>query len=357
MTDHTDEGMGGSGMSPAPSGGSMAGGMAMGGMMDCNGGSIPDRQGNFQGHAFPGTIFIIWGLHWFISASWRYLCSTRTGRAYRSRTFEGLLPMIPQLNGFNRYPVEPVLKAIGGLLLFILQITYGSYKFLYCPDGARQGRIVTQHLNSWSHASMNLGFSLSGIVELIGLHIKLPEGTHQVILSGAFFIEAMLFSLHEKNGHLDQTDHWLLAQCCWAGAIFSALEAAWPEAFLLTAGRAGSMLLQGAWFWQSGFVLFGGSLVWNDLFMGREDEAPAMFMPLVFAYHMLVLQALMLLVYMVVELVYRRQYPGTHNAVQEPEHAPSNGGYETSRLLTDEDEAHGLKSIPLGNLRHEVRRV
>lgn len=38
-----------------------------------------------------------------------------------------------------------------------------------------------------------------------------------------------------------------------------------------------------------------GSLVWNDLFMGREDEAPAMFMPLVFAYHMLVLQALMLL--------------------------------------------------------------
>lgn len=41
----------------------MAGGMAMGGMMDCNGGSIPDRQGNFQGHAFPGTIFIIWGLH------------------------------------------------------------------------------------------------------------------------------------------------------------------------------------------------------------------------------------------------------------------------------------------------------
>lgn len=26
--------------------------------------------------------------------------------------------------------MEPVLKAIGGLLLFILQITYGSYKWV-----------------------------------------------------------------------------------------------------------------------------------------------------------------------------------------------------------------------------------
>lgn len=34
---------------------------------------------------------------------------------------------------------------------------------LHCEDSSpRAGRLVTQHLNSWSHASMNLGFALSG---------------------------------------------------------------------------------------------------------------------------------------------------------------------------------------------------
>ncbi len=33
---------------------------------------------------------------------------------------------------------------------------------LICPDGVRKGRLVTQHLNSWGHASMNLGFMVSG---------------------------------------------------------------------------------------------------------------------------------------------------------------------------------------------------
>ncbi|EFJ49766.1 hypothetical protein VOLCADRAFT_89557 [Volvox carteri f. nagariensis] len=193
----------------------------------------------------------------------------------------------------SRYPVESALKAIGGILLFILQITYGGYKYLVCPASIRTGRLVTQHLNSWSHATMNLGFSLSGIVELLGAYVKFPAGTNLGILSGAFLIEAMLFSMHEKNGHLDQTVHWLLAQACWAGAVFSVLEAAFPENFLLTAGRAGSMLIQGTWFCQTAAVLFGGKLIWNDMFTfpdsasAIEDEAPAMFLPMIFTYHLL----------------------------------------------------------------------
>ncbi len=79
------------------------GGMAMSSVMvDCYGKPVPERQGNWQGHVFPGAIFIIWATHWMISASWRHIVATRSGRPYVSRTTEGLLPMIPGLQGFNR---------------------------------------------------------------------------------------------------------------------------------------------------------------------------------------------------------------------------------------------------------------
>ncbi len=65
-------------------------------------------------------------------------------------------------------------------------------------------------------------------------------------------------SMHEKNGALDQTIHWLLGQTIFAAAAFTALEAAFPEAFLLTAGRVFAQMLQGTWFCQAASVLFGG---------------------------------------------------------------------------------------------------
>ncbi|KAG2495211.1 hypothetical protein HYH03_006817 [Edaphochlamys debaryana] len=356
MGGNSDAGMGSP--SPAMSGGpSMGGGAAMGdghssmgameGMMDCFGAPMKEVQGNWQGHVFPGTIFIIWGLHWFISASWRHLCAVRNKEKYRTRSTEGLLPMIPGLAGFNRYPVESVLKAVGGLLLFVLQITYGGYKFLYCPDGARMGRITTQHLNSWSHASMNLGYALSGIVELAGIYLHFPEGTNQAFLAGGFAVEALLFALHEKNRMLDRTIHWLLAQPIWYAAFFSFLETCFPEQFLLTAGRAFGQILQGTWFIQSASVLFGGHIWWSDDFQGIQDEAPSMWIAMVFVYHALILSAVLVFIYGGLELLARRLAPGPFQDDLADPSGLRNGGYETSRLLSGDEEGEGLKSVPL----------
>jgi hypothetical protein len=98
----------------------MSGGHAM---LDCDGKPIPERQGNWQGHILPGSIFIIWGCHWMIGTYWRYLVASRAGRAFRCKTTEGLLPFLPQLTMFNKkYPLESILKALGGFLLFVLQV-------------------------------------------------------------------------------------------------------------------------------------------------------------------------------------------------------------------------------------------
>ncbi|GLC49052.1 hypothetical protein PLESTB_000177200 [Pleodorina starrii] len=299
---------------------------------------------------------MIWATHWLVSASWRHITAQRAGRAYQARSTEGLLSMIPALSGINRYPVESALKAIGGLLLFILQITYGGYKNLVCEFNMepREGRLATQHLNSWAHGTMNLGFSLSGMVELLGAHSKLPQGTNLALLGGAFFIEGLLFDMHEKNGHLDQTVHWLLAMTCFAGAIFAILEAAFPENFLLTAGRAGSMLLQGTWFCQAAAVLFGGSLVWDDNYNGHEDQAPAMFLPMVFAYHLLLVTAFVVLVYAGLEAYSRRAHPASLEAGTG---SPSFGGFETSRLLSDDQPTEtGVMMTPMTGMRNGLRK-
>ncbi|GFR52135.1 hypothetical protein Agub_g14650 [Astrephomene gubernaculifera] len=337
MTGHND-GMSGGAMSGMPS------------MMKCDGSPTPERQGNWQGHVFPGTIFLIWGAHWFISASWRHIVAMRAGRPYQSRSTEGLLTMVPGLKGFNRYPVESILKAFGGLLLFILQITYGGYKTLVCPDGIRVGHFATQHINSWSHATMNLGYSLSGFVELLSAHSRFPSGTNMAFLSFGFFIEALLFTLHDKDSAVDSRVHFLLAQTCWAGAIFAALEAAYPENFLLSVGRIGSMLLQGSWFIQTARVLFEGITLWDD--DHNNDAAPAMFLPVSYSFHMIFALAGMVTVYAGLEAIARRITPAATCAESGN---PTYHGYETSRLLSEEDSLDGAKAIALGNM-NSLRR-
>lgn len=91
-------------------------------MLNCYGYPIPERQGNWQGHVFPGSIFLVWGVHWMLGTFWRFVAATRSGKAFHSRTTEGLLPFVPGIKAFNRkVPLESILKAVGGLLLFFLQ--------------------------------------------------------------------------------------------------------------------------------------------------------------------------------------------------------------------------------------------
>ena len=40
-----------------------------------------------------------------------------------------------------------------------------------------------QYTNVYQHISMFMGFAISGLVDLIGLYIPLPEGTEQVCIN------------------------------------------------------------------------------------------------------------------------------------------------------------------------------
>jgi hypothetical protein len=42
------------------------------------------------------------------------------------------------------------------------------------------GHFAEFHINNWQHALMYGGYALSGLVDLVGTSITLPQGTEQV---------------------------------------------------------------------------------------------------------------------------------------------------------------------------------
>lgn len=71
-------------------------------------------------------------------------------------------------------------------------------------------------------------------------------------------------SLHKKHTPMDIIVHNQLTYGMLACAFFAVLEAGWPEAPLLTAGRIASTYLQGAWFIGLARVMYEGELKSNS---------------------------------------------------------------------------------------------
>lgn len=88
-------------------------------------------------------------------------------------------------NGIGK---ECLLK-MGGSLVFELSFyIFNLYDYLlylsFCKHDCRpmlDGDGLFQHTNVFQHISMFMGFAMSGLVDLIGMYVPLPEGTEQVI--------------------------------------------------------------------------------------------------------------------------------------------------------------------------------
>jgi hypothetical protein len=64
--------------------------------------------------------------------------------------------------------------------------------------------------------------------------------------------------LHKKHSPMEIFVHATLFYSMMSTAVCTALEAAWRENPLLTAGRTTGMFLQGAWFIAAARMLYGG---------------------------------------------------------------------------------------------------
>jgi hypothetical protein len=174
------------------------------------------------------------------------------------------------------------------MLYMELRGDHDSFQYLFCDNG----RLSARHLHNWQHASSYPAFMISGLVDLLGLAVKLPDGTQQAFLSLAFGIEGFLMFLHKKHEELDALVHWLLGCSMVICSLFVALELRSPNNLLVSAGRAVATMQQGIWLCLIGKIMYAGGITW-----AHDYPGPIMFVPVVYCMFWLANALTVLLLY------------------------------------------------------------
>ena len=115
---------------------------------------------------------------------------------------------------------------------------------------------------------------------------------------------------------MDVIVHNQLSYGMLACAFFAMIEAGWPGAPLLTAGRIASTYLQGAWFIGLARCMYEGNHpAWDT--MGEFDLAPVIYAPIFYLHLILGILTLFLSAFLIGWLAYRRTM--THHNVLIPQ--------------------------------------
>eukprot|EP00884_Botryococcus_braunii_P009822 jgi/Botrbrau1/18841/Bobra.177_2s0006.1 len=242
------------------------------GHYDCNGNPVSHSTGSYKGHVWPGFIFIAWALHWWLSA----VVISKKDRSHVSR---GWYP--PLIRGLTF--AESILKIFGPFLglAMELRLDHSEWQSLFCSSGKWPGEFNTQHIHNWQHASAYPPFVVSGLVDVLGILLKLPEGTEKAFLAFAFGAEGFVITLHKKSEYFDAIVHALLAATMWAAAFFIALEIQFPKSLLLTGARSLATLLQGMWLVQVFPFVMSSLLCSASRFLQHPPPPPNHLRPLI----------------------------------------------------------------------------
>lgn len=312
----------------ASTAGSMAG-MAMDHVHSCDAEFDPSKpyhygHGAYTGHMLPGYFFFLWSAWWAINIFINYAQSAGGRRQYTSRTWYSW-PGKPQW--LARVPLEPIAKI---LLPFIgingeLWAGHESWRSMYADTGI----FNVDNLNDWQHSCMYLAFMISGVIDLLGTRRKLPQGTEQGFLALAFLTEGILLGFHLKGPDFEVIIHKLLVYtivgCC--GVILA--EGAFPNNPLLSLARVTFVMLQGTWFMQIAKMMYNMPFKaqWHPCYMGS-----AMFAPVVYALHLLVIFFTLVMGLVIAEVVYEFFYPSQQGGAARY-HKVSSADEETTHLV------------------------
>ena len=234
------------------------------------------RMASLAGHIIPGCFFLIYGVWWAIISFWTSLrLRSDTKKPSKHKKSDGISvyrydrslsrkSWIPQ-PFCRRIPLEPILKILLPLMGVIVEefFTYeGSANdgnqhlttIVYTPvkDGHFTGLGKLQHITMYSV------FLTSGIIDLLSLCVHLPRHTSQLFLTLAFLAEALLFYFHidSEAGWLNTVVHWILAVIILICVVFATLRILQSTNLFINTGFAYSVILQGTWFIQGGYLMF-----------------------------------------------------------------------------------------------------
>ena len=193
------------------------------------------------------------------------------------------------------------------------------YSVTHSTDGEYRG-----HLAKLDHVTMYSMFALSGIIDLLALCIHYPKHTPQIFLTFAFFVTSFLMHWHShEHGTLASVVHTLFFYCTFVTTIFSGLRLLSSTNLLINTGFSLALILQGTWFIQTGYVLYGPT-EWDRKYSGNME-----FVIPIFLWHIAIILVIALVIYTVLVVIIRRRAKKYGRVCNDTEH--------DKPLLTEEE--------------------
>lgn len=188
----------------------------------------------------------------------------------------------------SKIPVEPIVKILLAILGVLGELVLSKAWTLI----DKHGEFAAENLNNHSHTAMYCFFGLSGVVDLLMWYniMSLPPKFDYLFLSTCFWIEGFLFYFH-LHGHSDISVrlHSILYIIIFvtAAAFLADVFLTRELQSLLALMRAILLGVQGTWFLQIAFVLYGPN-PWKNTPSNVE------FLAIAFAWHLFIFVAVTL---------------------------------------------------------------
>lgn len=152
--------------------------------------------------------------------------------------------------------LELYVVAIGAFIDLCIELLYSTHLKFFV-----NGVLNPSHMNDFEHSGMLLMFFLFGLVSLLSektRYLVLPEGALCLVATSAFCAEYLLFYFHSTSHKGLEGYYHLLLVLLVALCILSTLAGVLlPTSFPADLTSAIALTLQGLWFYQTAFTLYG----------------------------------------------------------------------------------------------------